>query len=140
MQTYGSGETVHLCSLTRTFAVSNGSRGIFSKTSRHLALLSGLIQLFSYFLLDNLALARIRLKISCTCTYVLINIRSVSEHSVTILRLRVVTSNHSAVYILFRSFEISDNILRNQNEVIGLDSYSRQVFIYLDAILIYVSP
>ena len=27
--------------------------------------------------------------------------------------------NHSAVYILFWSFEISDNILRNQKQMIG---------------------
>ena len=47
--------------------------------------------------------------------------------------------NHSAVYILFWSFEISDSILRNQKLMIGLDSYSRQVFIYLDPILIYIS-
>ena len=31
--------------------------------------------------------------------------------------------------ILFWSFEISDNILRNQKQMIGLDSYSRQVFV-----------
>ena len=47
--------------------------------------------------------------------------------------------NHNAVYILFWSFEISDNILRGQKYVIGLDSYSRQVSIYLDPILIYIS-
>ena len=47
--------------------------------------------------------------------------------------------NHSAVYILFWSFEISDNILRNHKYMIGLDSYSRQVFIYLDPFLIYIS-
>ena len=33
----------------------------------------------------------------------------------------------------------SDNILRNQIKMIGLDSYSRQVFIYLDPVLIYIS-
>ena len=32
----------------------------------------------------------------------------------------------------FWSFEISVNILRNQKEMIGNDSYSRQVFNYLD--------
>ena len=37
------------------------------------------------------------------------------------------------------SFEISDNILRNQKYMIGLDSYSKQVSIYLDPILIYIS-
>ena len=40
----------------------------------------------------------------------------------------------------FWSFEISVNILRNQKKkMIGLDSYSRQVFNYLDPILIYIS-
>ena len=39
----------------------------------------------------------------------------------------------------FWSFEISEYILRNQNLIIGLDSYSRQRFIYLDPILIYIS-
>ena len=43
-------------------------------------------------------------------------------------------ARNSAVYILFWPFEISDNILRNQKW--GLDSYSRQVFTYLDPILI----
>ena len=33
----------------------------------------------------------------------------------------------------------SEHILRNQNLIIGLDSYSRQRFIYLDPILIYIS-
>ena len=47
--------------------------------------------------------------------------------------------NHSAVYILFWSVEISDNILRNPKEMFGLDSYSRQVFIYFDQVLIYIS-
>ena len=37
------------------------------------------------------------------------------------------------------SFEISEDVLRNQNLIIGLDSYSRQRFIYLDPILIYIS-
>ena len=46
--------------------------------------------------------------------------------------------NHSAVYISFWSFEISEHILRNQNLIIGLDSYSRQLFIYLDPIMIYI--
>ena len=36
-------------------------------------------------------------------------------------------------------FEISDNILRNQKYMIGLDSYSKQASIYLDPILIYIS-
>ena len=36
------------------------------------------------------------------------------------------------------SFEISEHILRNQNLIIGLDSYSRQRFIYLDIILIFI--
>ena len=46
------------------------------------------------------------------------------------------------VQIIFYSwsFEISMNILRNQKYLIGLDSYSRQVFNYLDLILIYISP
>ena len=39
----------------------------------------------------------------------------------------------------FWSFEISVNILSNQKLIIGLDSYSRQVFNYLDIILIYIS-
>ena len=39
----------------------------------------------------------------------------------------------------FWCFEISEHILRNQNFIIGLDSYSRQRFIYLDPILIYIS-
>ena len=39
----------------------------------------------------------------------------------------------------FRSLEINVNILRNQKQMIGLDSYSRQVFNYLDPILIYIS-
>ena len=38
----------------------------------------------------------------------------------------------------FWSFEITEHILRNQNLIIGLDSYSRR-FIYLDPILIYIS-
>ena len=36
------------------------------------------------------------------------------------------------------SFKISVNFLRNQKLMIGLDSYSRQVFNYLDPILIYI--
>ena len=39
----------------------------------------------------------------------------------------------------FWSFEISVSILRNQKKMIGLDSYSIQVFNYLDIILIYIS-
>ena len=39
----------------------------------------------------------------------------------------------------FWSFEISVNILRNRKLMVGLDSYSRQVFNYLDTILIYIS-
>ena len=39
----------------------------------------------------------------------------------------------------FWSFEISVNILRNQKSIIGLDSYSRQVYNYFDPILIYIS-
>ena len=39
----------------------------------------------------------------------------------------------------FWSFEISKHILRNQNIIIGLDSFSRPRFIYLDPILIYMS-
>ena len=39
----------------------------------------------------------------------------------------------------FWPFEISEHILRNQNLIVGLDSYSRQRFIYLDPILIYIS-
>ena len=41
--------------------------------------------------------------------------------------------------LYFWSFEISEHILRNQNLIIGLVSYSRQHFIYLDPILIYIS-
>ena len=37
------------------------------------------------------------------------------------------------------SFEISVNILSNQKQLIGLDLYSRQIFNYLDPILIYIS-
>ena len=47
--------------------------------------------------------------------------------------------NHSAVDILFWSFDISVNILKNQKEKIGLDSYFKQVCNYLDPILIYIS-
>ena len=44
------------------------------------------------------------------------------------------------LWLFFLMFsEISDNILRTQKYMIGLDSYSRQVFIYLDPILIYIS-
>ena len=39
----------------------------------------------------------------------------------------------------FWSFEISVNILRNQKYMASLDSYSRQVFVDLDPILIYTS-
>ena len=39
----------------------------------------------------------------------------------------------------FQSFKISEHILRNQNLIISLDLYSRQRFIYLDPILIYIS-
>ena len=39
----------------------------------------------------------------------------------------------------FSSFEISEHTLRNQNLIIGLDSCSRQHFIYVDPILIYMS-
>ena len=39
----------------------------------------------------------------------------------------------------FWSLEISVNIPRNQKYIIGLDSYSRQVFNYLDLILMYIS-
>ena len=39
----------------------------------------------------------------------------------------------------FWSFEIIVNSLKNQIQMIGLDSYSRQVFNYLDPILIYIS-
>ena len=52
---------------------------------------------------------------------------------------RASKSKVSAVYTLFWSFEISDNILRNQKWMIGFDSYSRQVFIFLDPISIYIS-
>ena len=38
----------------------------------------------------------------------------------------------------FWSFEISVNVLRNQKLLIGLDSYSRHVFNYLDPILIFI--
>ena len=45
------------------------------------------------------------------------------------------------LYFIFHfwSFEISEHILRNQNLIIGWGSYSRQRFIYLDPILIYIS-
>ena len=36
------------------------------------------------------------------------------------------------------AFEISEHILRNQNLIIGVDSYSRQPFMYLDPVLIYI--
>ena len=41
------------------------------------------------------------------------------------------TSTIVQFIFFFWSFEISVNILRNQKEMIGLDSYSRQVFNYL---------
>ena len=54
------------------------------------------------------------------------------------------TSPHTSTIVqfifYFWSFEISVNILRNQKSLIGLDSYSRQVFNYFDPILIYISP
>ena len=39
----------------------------------------------------------------------------------------------------FWSFEISENILRKQKSMIGLDSYSRQVFKYFDPSLMFIS-
>ena len=39
----------------------------------------------------------------------------------------------------FCPFEISEHILRNWILIIGLDSYSRQRFFYLEPILIYIS-
>ena len=54
------------------------------------------------------------------------------------------TSPHTSTIVqfifYFWSFEISVSILRNQKSLIGLDSYSRQVFNYFDPILIYISP
>ena len=44
-----------------------------------------------------------------------------------------------SLHFIFWSFEISVNILRNQKDMIGLDSYSRQISNYLDPILIYIS-
>ena len=43
-------------------------------------------------------------------------------------------------FFFFWFFEISDRILRNQKLTIGLDSYTKQVFlfIYLDPIWIYI--
>ena len=41
-------------------------------------------------------------------------------------------------FVFYWSFEISEYILRYQNLIIGLDSYSRQRFTYLDPILISV--
>ena len=49
------------------------------------------------------------------------------------------TSTIAQFIFYFWSFEISVNILRNQKYMIGLASYSRQVFNYLDPILIYIS-
>ena len=49
------------------------------------------------------------------------------------------TSTIVLFLIYFWSFEISVNIMRNQKYMIGLDPYSRQVFNYLDPILIYIS-
>ena len=42
------------------------------------------------------------------------------------------TSNIVQFIFYIRPFEISVNILRNQKYIIGLYSYSRQVFNYLD--------
>ena len=39
----------------------------------------------------------------------------------------------------FRSFEVNENILRNQKLMIGLDSYSIQICYSLDPILFYIS-
>ena len=39
----------------------------------------------------------------------------------------------------FWSYEFSEHILRNQKLLTGLDSYSRQLFIYLDPNFIYIS-
>ena len=50
------------------------------------------------------------------------------------------TSTIVQFILYFWSFEISVNILRNRKKkMIGLDSYSRQVFNYLDPIWIYIS-
>ena len=49
------------------------------------------------------------------------------------------TSTIKLFIFYFWSFEISVNILRNQKQMIGLDSYSTQVYTYLDPILIYIS-
>ena len=49
------------------------------------------------------------------------------------------TSPRTSTIVQFWSFEISEHILRNQKLLIGLDSYSRQLFMYLDPILIYIS-
>ena len=38
----------------------------------------------------------------------------------------------------FWSFEISEHILRYQHLIVGLESYSKQRFIYLDPILVYI--
>ena len=49
---------------------------------------------------------------------------------------------HSAGYISFWSFEISEDFLRNQKFIIGLNSFSYQCFIYLvpfGNILVFVS-
>ena len=43
------------------------------------------------------------------------------------------------VFHVFIRFEISEHIPRNQNLIIGLDSYSRQRLIYLDPILTNIS-
>ena len=49
------------------------------------------------------------------------------------------TSTKVQFIFYFWSCEISVNILRNKKLMIGLDSYSRQIFNYSDTILIYIS-
>ena len=49
------------------------------------------------------------------------------------------TSTIGQFIFYFWSFEIIVNILRNQKQMIGLDSYSRQVYTYLDPILTFIS-
>ena len=59
--------------------------------------------------------------------------------SVSAVKRLPVHQPQCSLYFTFWPLEISVNILRNQKKIIGLDSYSRQVFNYLDPMLIYIS-
>ena len=49
------------------------------------------------------------------------------------------TSSIVQILFSFWSFEIREDILRNKNDIIGLDSYSKQRSIYLAPVLINTS-